>query len=139
MKVQSYHGGSLKGKDVQKIMSNSGEIFSIFATILKDHNKDDCTLSDNDINDIYFRFGNLFMLWDGAFSYASIADPTNEDIQWYNWFIKTAVDCHVKIGCNVTSKVHLMWKHVVKQMRVIPQVLSQKRENWVEYYIKSPL
>ena len=36
-----------------------------------------------------------------------------------------AVDSHMKNGCSVTHKVHLMWVHVGKQMR-LPQELTDK-------------
>ena len=43
-----------------------------------------------------------------------------------------AVHCHVQIGCNVTHKVHLMWRHVVNQMKYVPGGLGEKMEDWVE-------
>ncbi len=71
------------------------------------------------------------MLWDGAFSYASKIDPIPHDLEMYNKFVEAAVRSHVAVGCNVTHKVHLMWKHVGQQMRVAGG-LGQKREDWVE-------
>ena len=133
VKIQAYHGGSLTGKDIQKLMQNSGEIFSIFATILKENKKANCTFTLAQIDELCHRFGSTCVLWDGAFSYASTINPSNEDIAWYERFVKAAVHSHVGIECNITPKVHLMWKHVAHQMRTIPGGLGNKREDWVEH------
>ena len=50
----------------------------------------------------------------------------------YNEFVTAAVNCHVEYGCNITPKVHLMYKHVRQQME-LPGGLGQKREDWVEH------
>ena len=50
IKLQAYHGGSLTGKDIQKVMSNAGQTFSAFAGILKKNAKDDCLLSHDKID-----------------------------------------------------------------------------------------
>ena len=47
-------------------------------------------------------------------------------------FVNAAVECHTSLGCNITHKVHLMWKHVAWQMRNIPGGLGGKMEDWVE-------
>ena len=133
VKLQAYHGGSLTGKDIQKVMTNADEIFSIFAGILKANKKEDCKMSEDDIDILCSRFSNLFVLWDGAFSFASKIDPTTNDILQYKRFVTAAVFCHVAEGCNVTPKVHLMWRHVAKQME-LPGGLGKKREDWVEHY-----
>ena len=49
----------------------------------------------------------------------------------YEKFVYAAVVCHISIGCSVTHKVHLMYKHVAVHMRV-PGGLGQKMEDWVE-------
>ena len=133
VKIQAYHGGSLTGKDIQKVMQSSGEIFSIFASILKENKKDDCKLTNAEIEELCSQFGSACVLWDGAFSYASTIDPDEEDIAWYRRYVTAAVHSHVAISCNVTPKVHLMWKHVAVNMRNIPGGLGKKREDWVEH------
>ena len=133
VKIQAYHGGSLTGKDIQKLMQNSGEIFSIFATILKENKKANCTFTSAQIDELCDQFGSTCVLWDGAFSNASTINPSNKDIAWYERFVKAAVHSHVRIECNITPKVHLMWKHVAHQMRTIPGGLGNKREDWVEH------
>ena len=80
IKLQAYHGGSLTGKDIQKVMTNAHEIFGLWAGILKRNAKDGCTLKDDEIDQLCARFANLCLLWDGAFSYASKVDPRKEDI-----------------------------------------------------------
>jgi hypothetical protein len=72
------------------------------------------------------------MLWDGALSYASIINPTSEDIVMYERFVTAAVHLHKDLGMSVTPKVHLMWKHVKYQMG-FPGGLGEKREDWVEH------
>ena len=72
------------------------------------------------------------MLWDGAFSYASKVDPSHEDISMNKRFVMFAVYSHVDVGCNITPKVHLMWKHAARQIG-FPGGLGQKREDWVEH------
>ena len=133
IKIQAYHGGSLTGKDIQKVMMNAGEIFHVFAGIMKKMRKIDCSMSDEEIDALCCRYSNLFLLWDGAFSYASTTNPTPKDVEWYTMFSTTAVKSHVDIGCNVTPKVHMMLKHVAKQMSDIPGGLGEKREDWVEH------
>ena len=135
IKLQAYHGGSLTGKDIQKVMSNAGQIFAVFAGILKENAKDDCKLSKDQIDDLCKRFGAVFVLWDGAFSLASKIDPTADDVEMYLRFVKAAVHSHVAIGCNIMPKVHLMWIHVKGQMIVIAGGLGKKREDWLENYI----
>lgn len=59
------------------------------------------------IDELCHRFGSTCVLWDGAFSYASTINPSNEDIAWYERFVKAAVHSHVGIECNITPKVHI--------------------------------
>ena len=63
-----------------------------------------------------------FVLWDGAFSYASKLYPTADDIKNYKRFITASV----------TPKVHLMWKYVEYQMKLTGG-LGWKREDGVEH------
>jgi len=130
--IQAYHGGSLTGKDIQKLMSNADEIFSIFANILKSNKKPGCSYGDVEIDALCKSFANLCILWDGAFSYASKVNPTADDIALYKRYVTAAVYCHVAEGLSITPKVHMMWKHVATQM-LVPGGLGQKREDWVEH------
>ena len=59
-------------------------------------------------------------------------DPAEEDISQYSAFVTTAVDVHIEEGLRVTSKVHLVWKHVAQHMR-LSYGLAWKREDWVEH------
>jgi hypothetical protein len=133
VKVQAYHGGCLTGKDIQKVVLNVSDIFLTFANILKANAKTDCTMTGPEIDAMCMQFSNLCVLWDGAFSYASKIDPTATDIAQYKRFVAAAVDCHVGVGCSVTPKVHMMWKHVADQM-LLPGGLGKKREDWVEHH-----
>ena len=91
VKIQAYHGSSLTGKDIQKVIANSGENFAIFTTILKRHKKEDCLLSTANIDALCIQFGYVFLLWDGAFLVARRVDPTEGDIELYQHFMEVAV------------------------------------------------
>ena len=113
-------------------MANSGEIFAIFAQILKQNAKTNCDMTGQEIDNLCSSYMSVFLLWDCAFLYASIIDPTEDDIQMYSRYIMAAANSHVQMGCIVTPKVHLMWRHVEEQMKTIPGGLDKKREDWVE-------
>ena len=132
VKLQAYHSGTMTGKDIQKVMVNASEIFSKFADILV-ANRKDIGMEPEDIRKICAQFANLCVLWYGAFLYASKIDPTANDITMYRRFVTAAVYCHKGVGCNITPKVHLMWKHVEVQMK-LPGGLGKKREDWVEHH-----
>jgi hypothetical protein len=56
VKLSSYHGGSLNGKDIKKIMNNASHIFDQFAVIFQEGKKKDCLLSDDGIKEICLHF-----------------------------------------------------------------------------------
>ena len=124
IKVQAYHGDTMTGKDIQKLMENAHEIFPKFAEILKNEVKEG-GMSPTEIDQLCESTKRLFVLWDGAFSFASTINPKQADIDCYKAFVQAAVQSHVEYGCNVTPKVHLMWKHVAPQMK-LPGGLGQK-------------
>jgi hypothetical protein len=128
----SYYGGSLNGNDIKKVMNNATYLFSEFSSILKLGKRDNCELSDEDIDTFCQHFQSVFVLWDGAFSFARKFNPTMEDVRMYQQFIDAAVKWHVKLGLSITPKVHLMFKHVRWQMENIPGGLGNKMEDWVE-------
>ena len=74
---------------------------------------------------------------DGVFSYASKANPTEEGIDWYQKFIEAAVHSHASIKYKIAPTVHLMRKHVAKQMRDIPGGLGKKERTGWNAYTKS--
>jgi hypothetical protein len=53
---------------VLKLMNDAYEIFSMFATILKESKKEGCEYDDSEINEKCQQYAILCMLWDGAFS-----------------------------------------------------------------------
>mmetsp|Transcript_25197 Transcript_25197/g.59957 ORF Transcript_25197/g.59957 Transcript_25197/m.59957 type:complete len:527 (+) Transcript_25197:876-2456(+) len=130
VEVTKYHGGSLTGKDIRKVIANASYVFDEFAKILKEDRKAD-GLSETEIDKLCEDHKLTFLLWDGAFSTARTIDPTEGDIVLYEKFVYAAVVSHISIGCSVTHKVHLMYKHVAVHMRV-PGGLGQKMEDWVE-------
>jgi len=128
----SYHGGSLNGKDIKKVMDNASYLFDEFSSILKSGKRSNCELSDDDIDALCRHFQSVFLLWDGAFSYARKINPTENDVIAYQEFVDAAVIGHVSLGLTITTKVHLMLKHVRWQMENIPGGLGDKMEDWVE-------
>ncbi len=135
IKLQAYHGGSMTGKDIQKIMENASEIFTLFANILMTNKRPDLKFATQDeINHLCTSFKNAFVLWDGVFSFASKISPSKDDIGWYTRFSTAAVFSHTSLGCSVTPKVHMMWVHVKDQMAKVPGGLGQKREDWIEHH-----
>jgi hypothetical protein len=132
VELARYHGGSLIGKDVKRVMQHVDYIFDEFATILKNNKKSDCEMSDEDIDQMCQRYSNLLLLWDGAFSYARKIDPSQQDIEQYQQFVTAAVNCHQAVGCTITLKVHLMLAHVAWLLGLIPGGLGDKAEDWLE-------
>ncbi|KAL7524102.1 hypothetical protein ACHAXR_002598, partial [Thalassiosira sp. AJA248-18] len=123
----AYHGGKLIGKDSVKMMANAYEMFTHFATVLKDNKKDD-TYSDAMIDEICNDYARLSILWDGAFSLASKHNPTTDDISNYKRYVRAAIFTHQAMKMSITHKGHLMWRHVAAAMRV-PGGLGKKRED----------
>ena len=132
VELSSYHGGSLNGKDIKKVMNNASHIFDQFAVIFKDGKRPDCILSGTDIDTLCLHFREVFVLWDGAFSLARTVNPTENDTLTYMRYVSAAIQGNTTICCTITPKVHLMLKHVQWQMRNIPGGLGDKMEDWVE-------
>ena len=132
IELTRYHGGSLAGMDVKKLIANASFVFDEFASILKAKKKSDSKLSDEDIDRVCDEHKRCLLLWDGAFSLARGINPTDRDCDMYVCFVRAAVDCHVRLGMSVTPKVHLMLCHVCDQMKNIPGGLGEKMEDWVE-------
>ena len=128
----SYHGGSLNGKDIKKVMNSAAHLFDQFSSLLQAGKRDECELDNNSIDAICQNFKNVFVLWDGAFSLARTKYPTSDHSQKYQQFINAAVIGHVNLGLTITPKVHLMFKHVSWQMDNITGGLGDKMEDWIE-------
>ena len=89
-------------------------------------------MTHQEIDNLCSSYTSAFLLRDGAFSYASIIDPKEDDIKMYSRYIMAAANSHVQMGYSVTLNVHLLWRHVEEQMKTIPGGLDKKREDWVE-------
>ncbi len=72
----------------------------------------------------------LFLLWDGAFSYARTVHPTENDIiVAYQQCVDATVNGHVSLGLTITFKVHLLscWqKH-----NILPTVIKGGKDTLV--------
>jgi hypothetical protein len=67
VELSSYHGGSLNGKDIKKVMNNSAHIFGELAVIMKAGKRPNSILSNTDVDALCLRFRQVFVLWDRAF------------------------------------------------------------------------
>jgi hypothetical protein len=132
VELSSYHGGSLNGKDIKKVMNNAAHVFKELAVIMKERKRPDSILSDANINALCLHFWEVFILWDGAFSLAQTVNPMENDTKTYLRYVSVAVHGNDALHCTVTPKVHLMLKHVAWQMRNIWGGLGNKTEDWVE-------
>lgn len=83
VELSSYHGGSLNGKDIIKVMNNAMYLFDKFALILREGKRPTCRLSDDDIDAMCRHFREVFVLWDGAFSLARTVNPSEQDTKTY--------------------------------------------------------
>ena len=132
VELSSYHGGSLNGKDVKKVMNNASHIFDQLAAILKEGKRMDCLLSDDDIGLLCLHFWEVYVLWDGAFLLERKIDPTDEDTETYQRFVLAALQGSLTLQYSITPKVHVMLRHVKWQMKNLPGGLGDKIEDWVE-------
>ena len=57
---------------------------------------------------------------------------SRKDIDEFTYFINAAFECHKRIGCSITPKVHLMKAHCAWQMANLEGGLGDKGEDWVE-------
>ena len=128
----SYHGGSLNGKDIKKVMNNAAYLFDDFSSLLQAGKREGCELDNGCIDALCQHFKLVFLLWDGAFSLARKKNPTEMDAEQYQRFIDAAVSEHVNLGLTITPKVHLMFHHVKWQMVNIEGGLGDKMEDWIE-------
>jgi hypothetical protein len=132
VELSSYHGGSLNGKDIKKVMNNATHLFNTFATIFKVGKREGCQLTDTDIDLMCLHFREVYVLWDGAFSLARTINPTNDEADTYQKFVFAAVSGSLILQCPITPKVHTMLRHVKWQMMNLPGGLGDKMEDWVE-------
>jgi hypothetical protein len=132
VELSSYHGGSLNGKDIRKVMTNACYIFDTFAMIFKAGKRPNCMLSDANINALCMQFREVFVLWDGTFSLARTVNPTEIDCSTYRMYARAAVKGSKDLRCTVTPKVHLMLEHIEWQMTNIWGGVGDKMEDWVE-------
>jgi hypothetical protein len=56
VELSSYHGGSLNGKNIKKVMNNASHIFDQFAEICKEGKRETCLLTDPDIDCMCLHF-----------------------------------------------------------------------------------
>ena len=62
VELSSYHGGSLDGKDIKKVMNNATFTFEELAIIMKEGKRPDCILTDANIDALCLHFQGVFVL-----------------------------------------------------------------------------
>jgi hypothetical protein len=67
VELSSYHGESLNGKDIKKVMNNATYFFDELAVIIKAGNRPGSILSDAHVEALCLHFREVFVLWDGEF------------------------------------------------------------------------
>ncbi len=105
----------MNGNDFKKVINNASHIFDQLAAVLKEGERKDCLLSDDDIGLLCLHFREVYVLWDGAFSFARKIDPTDEDTETYQRFVLAALKGSLTLQCSIT-----------------PGGLGDKMEDWVE-------
>ncbi len=91
VELSSYHGGSLNGEDIKKVMNNATHIFDQFAAIFMEGKREGCQLMDADIDLMCLHYWEVFVLWDGAFSLARTINPMDEEAKIFQKFVLAAV------------------------------------------------
>jgi len=136
VELSAYHGGSLNGKDIMKVMNNASFVFDEFAVIFKAAKRPNCEMSDEDIDAMCKHFREVIVLWDGAFSVARMTEydqAEKEDIiATYLLYVHAALQGLKDLRCSITPKIHLMVMHVDWQMRYVRGGIGDKAEDWVE-------
>ncbi len=56
LELSSYHGGSLNGEDIKKVMNNATHVFDQVAGIFKEGKRPDCIMTDADIDALCLHF-----------------------------------------------------------------------------------
>jgi hypothetical protein len=117
VELSSYHGGSLNGKDFKKVMN--------FVAIFKEGKREECLLADADIDLMCLHFWEVYVLWDGSFSFARMINLTD--------VLLVVLSGSTILQCPITPKVHTMLRHVQWQMVNFPGgFLGDKMEDWVK-------
>ena len=119
VELSSYHGGSLNGKDIKKVMNNAVHIFGELAAIMKEGKRSASILFNADVNVLCLNFQELFVLWDWVFLLARTVSPMEQDTKSYLRYVLVAVHGNDALRCTITPKVHMMLKHAAFKMRYI--------------------
>jgi hypothetical protein len=56
VELSSYHGRSLNGKDIRKVMNNATHVFDQVADIFKEGKRPDCIMTDAEIDALCLHF-----------------------------------------------------------------------------------
>ncbi len=107
----------MNGKDFKKVMN--------FVAIFKEGKREECLLADADIDLMCLHFWEVYVLWDGSFSFARMINLTD--------VLLVVLSGSTILQCPITPKVHTMLRHVQWQMVNFPGgFLGDKMEDWVK-------
>jgi hypothetical protein len=120
VELSSYHGGSLNGKEIKKVMNNATHIFDKLAVIMKEGKRPDSILSNADVDALCLHFREVFVLWDGVFSLARTMSPMEQDTKTYLRYVLAAVHGNDALHC--TS--HPQGSHDAQARRVSNEIYS---------------
>ncbi len=112
VELSSYHGESLNRKDIKKMINNATHLLDKFTSIFKKGKREDCLLSEDNINLMCLHLREVFVLWDRAFSLVRTINPTNEDVHTCQRFVLAALHGGKILQRPITPKVHAMLRHV---------------------------
>jgi hypothetical protein len=131
IELSAYHGRTMNGKDIKKVMNNACHILDRFLAIFKGGRGQNALCWTPILMLCACSFERGPVLWDGAFLLARTINPTEIDASIYWMYVNAAVKGSKDLQCTVTPKVHLMLEHVDWQMTKIEGGLGDKMEDWV--------
>jgi len=131
VELARYHGGKLIGKDVKRVMYHADYVFGEFAKILQQSKKEDCSMSDDDIENMCNKYARAFFGTEHFHLLESSAQQQQILNNTDNIRLQQS-DITQEIGCTITIKGHIMFQHVIQQLLSIPGGLGDKVEDWIK-------
>ncbi len=130
--MNSYHGGSLNGKDIKKVMKNACHILDLCWIFLKGEEAKLCAVG------CQYQYFVPAVLRGVSFVRRGIfISEDNQSNGSRHKNLRLCVDAAVKdskdLQCTITPKVHPMLEHIKWQIRNIQGGLGDKMNDWVEH------
>jgi hypothetical protein len=125
--------GDFNGVTIRKLMDGADSIMNEVFDALVEHKREECTLSNNDIQQLCTNVKLALTMWDGIFSAINKEDPTEQHCNETQEKINLAMLHMRTLGFSITPKLHGLESHVVEQMRSIKGGIVHLIEQWVEH------